>query len=150
MVIRLARADEVDIVARISRDAYAIYLDRLGPEPKPMVQDYAAPIQRAEVSILELDGVAAGVLVLEKKPDHLLIYSIALDPAFQGRGLGTELMRFSETVARADGLPALRLYTNEKMVENIAFYSALGFKETGRRPHERYRDSILVFMTKAL
>lgn len=150
VIIRLARPDEVDQVAKISRDAYAIYLERLGREPKPMVQDYAEPIQRAEVSILEQDGVPAGVLLLQKNPDHLLIYSIALVPAFQGLGLGKQLMRFAETIAHADGLGALKLYTNEKMIENIAFYSALGFKETDRRPHERFHESILVFMTKEL
>jgi hypothetical protein len=61
-----------------------------------------------------------------------------------------KLMACAEDSARAENVRELRLFTNEKMVENLAYYSALGYVETGRKPHERYQDSILVFMAKML
>ena len=148
LLIRPARRDDIDLVARISRAAYAVYIDRLGREPKPMVEDYAVPIERGDVSVLEIDGAAAGVLVVRDAPDHLLIYSIALDPSHQGRGLGQRLMRYAEDTARRRAHPEVRLYTNEIMTENIAFYSRLGYVESARRPHELYPASVLVFMAK--
>jgi ribosomal protein S18 acetylase RimI-like enzyme len=44
-------------------------------------------------------------------------------------------------------LHEIRLYTNEKMEENLPFYRSLGFEETGRRLDEGYRR---VFMKKRL
>jgi len=147
-VLRPATAADLHAVTRISRDAYQIYLDRLGREPKPMVQDYAPVIARGEVTILETGGEPAGVLVLEDAEDHLLIYSIALDPAVQGKGFGKVLMAEAERAARSRGHAEIRLYTNEKMDRNIAFYTALGYTETERRSHARYPGTIIVFMSK--
>jgi ribosomal protein S18 acetylase RimI-like enzyme len=41
----------------------------------------------------------------------------------------------------------VRLYTNEVMVENLAFYQRLGFVEVERRMDEGYRR---VFLRKSL
>lgn len=41
-------------------------------------------------------------------------------------------MTFAEEQATAHGLQEVRLYTNEKMHENLAIYARLGFEETGR------------------
>jgi Zn-dependent protease with chaperone function len=45
------------------------------------------------------------------------------------------------------GLPEVRLYTNEKMHENLDVYAKLGFEETGRGLDGGYRR---VFMRKRL
>ncbi|MBA1271797.1 hypothetical protein [Stutzerimonas azotifigens] len=41
-------------------------------------------------------------------------------------------MAYAEDQARTAGLPALTLFTNEKMHENIAIYTKAGFLETRR------------------
>ena len=41
----------------------------------------------------------------------------------------------------------MRLYTNERMVENIAHYPRLGYEETGREP---VGGTALVHMAKTL
>jgi ribosomal protein S18 acetylase RimI-like enzyme len=149
-IIRPAQLIDTPLVATISRAAYHIYPDRLGRQPKPMIQDYSGPVANGEVSILEVDGTPVGVLILATKPDHLLIYSVALMPASQGKGHGKRLMRTAEKAALAGGFSEIRLYTNAKMVENLAFYKSLGFVETERKPHARFPDSILVFVSKRI
>jgi ribosomal protein S18 acetylase RimI-like enzyme len=54
---------------------------------------------------------------------------------------------FAEEKAAEHGLPEVRLYTNEKMHENLDIYARLGFEETGRRLDGGYRR---VFMRKRL
>ena len=44
-------------------------------------------------------------------------------------------------------LARIHLYTNDHMVENIALYRRLGYKETGRKP---VGGTALVHMAKAL
>ena len=66
-------------------------------------------------------------------------------PDRQGRGFGRALLGFAEIEARRLGLTELRLYTHEKMTENIALYERLGFTETGRGREAGYDR---VFMRK--
>lgn len=147
---RRATPGDAAAIARLSRAAYAKYVPRLGREPKPMAADYDRVIAEDEVWVLELDDAMSGVLVLQPRPDHMLIYSIAVDPEWCGEGWGKRLMALAEERAGAEGKPELRLYTNALMEENICFYGRLGYAETARRPHERYPDSTLIFMSKQL
>ena len=72
--------------------------------------------------LAEIGGETAGVLVVEKDPGFLLIYSIAVDPAFQGKGLGLALLGQAKKIAARMGLSELRLYTNSRMEANIRLY----------------------------
>jgi ribosomal protein S18 acetylase RimI-like enzyme len=147
-VIRRAQSEDRAAVEAIVRDAYAIYIERIGRPPGPMLDDYAALIADGAVSVLEEpDGTLAAIIVLLRKPDHLLLDNIAVRPDRQGHGLGRRLIAFAEAEARRLGQAELRLYTHETMTENIALYTRLGFVETGRGREAGYDR---VFMTKRL
>jgi GNAT superfamily N-acetyltransferase len=147
-VIRRAQPADRAVVEEIVRDAYGMYVDRIGKPPGPMLDNYAALIARGAVSVLEDDdGTIAAIIVLLPRPRHLLLDNIAVRPARQGSGLGRRLIAFAEDEAHRLGYAELRLYTHRKMTENIALYARLGFVETGRG-HEAGYDR--VFMTKQL
>jgi GNAT superfamily N-acetyltransferase len=147
-MIRGAQPVDRAAVERIVRDAYGIYVERIGKPPGPMLDDYAALIADGVVSVLEdADGTIAAIIVVLPKPDHLLLDNIAVRPDRQGRGLGRRLIAFAEDEARRLGHAELRLYTHQKMTENIALYARLGFIETGRGQEAGYDR---VFMTKRL
>jgi GNAT superfamily N-acetyltransferase len=112
-----------------------------------MLADYAQAIAQHQLWVIDGESGIDGVLELIAESDHLLIENIAVDPARQGGGLGRRLMAFAETEARRQGFGELCLYTNERFVENIAFYGWLGYRATGREP---YKESAVVFMRKEL
>ena len=89
----------------------------------------------------------AGVLVLMHEPDALLIYSVAIAPGQQRRGLGRQLLAFAEDEARAAGYTLIRLYTNALMTENVAMYGRMGYRETGR---DAFGDQTRVNFAKEL
>jgi ribosomal protein S18 acetylase RimI-like enzyme len=146
-MIRRATPQDREAVEAIVRDAYSVYLERMGQPPGPMLDDYAAQIAAGSVSVLDEDGEIVAIIVLLAKPDHLLLDNIAVRPDRQGTGLGRQMIAFAEAEARRRGFAELRLYTHETMTENIALYTRLGFVETGRG-HEAGYDR--VFMTKRL
>jgi GNAT superfamily N-acetyltransferase len=147
-VIRRAQPTDRAAVEQIVRDAYSMYIERIGKPPGPMLDDYGALIAEGVVSVCEgSDGTLAALIVLLPKPDHLLLDNIAVRPDRQGRGLGRQLIAFAEAEARRLGHAELRLYTHQKMTENIALYARLGFVETGRGQEAGYER---VFMTKRL
>jgi ribosomal protein S18 acetylase RimI-like enzyme len=146
-MIRPATPEDRAAVEAIVRNAYSVYLDRMGQPPGPMLDDYAAQIAAGSVSVLDEDGKIVAIIVLLAKPDYLLLDNIAVRPDRQGTGLGRQMIAFAETEARRRSFAELRLYTHEAMIENIALYTRLGFVET-RRGHEAGYDR--VFMTKRL
>jgi ribosomal protein S18 acetylase RimI-like enzyme len=145
--IRPATIQEVGIVKGCVREAYAKYVGRIGKEPAPMLVDYEAAILAGEAWVLVEGDETTGVLVMRPENDHLFVETVAVRPDSQGSGLGRRLMAFVEEAARGRGLREIRLYTNEKMEENLLFYRSLGFEETGRRLDEGYRR---IFMKKRL
>ena len=68
-----------------------------------------------------------GALILELRPDDLLIWSVATRPQARSRGLGGRLLAAAERRARETGRDTLRLYTHEALTNNIAWYARHGF-----------------------
>jgi len=147
MLIRPADAADLPAIERIVRDAYTKYTARIGKPPGPMLDDYRARVRAHEAWVLEQAGVIAGVIVLLAENDNLLLDNVAVDPGQAGRGLGRALMEFAEVETRRRGYDEIRLYTHEKMTENIAMYRHLGWQETGRGEQSGYSR---VFFRKRL
>jgi ribosomal protein S18 acetylase RimI-like enzyme len=129
--IRRGGAADVDALAELVERAYEGYIERIGRRPGPMDDDYAVKLRDEEVWVAD-DGHVVGLLILVARDDNLLIENVAVDPSRQGQGIGRALMAFAEEVARERGLAQMQLYTNEAMVENLALYRRLGYRETSR------------------
>lgn len=147
LCIRPATEADVPAVAAIVYDAYVKYVARIGRQPGPMLDDYAARVAAGEVSVCVEGDAIAGILVLEPAPDHLLLDNIAVAPAWQGRGVGRMLLDFADAEARRAGFAELRLYTHVLMHENIALYRHLGWQEYARGEQSGFQR---VFMRKAV
>ena len=148
--LHLATPASLPAILALTESAYAPYLPILGLPPVPMTEDYAPRIERGEVWLLEAAGQIAGLIVLERHPTHAEIFSVAVDPAFHGQGLGRRLLDFAVAKTREWKLPVLRLYTNAKMERNIEIYRRYGFAETGRRPNPKRPEFTIVDMELAV
>jgi GNAT superfamily N-acetyltransferase len=131
--IRPADGGDIPAVTGCVRAAYAKYVERIGKEPAPMREDHAAAIEAGETYVLAEDGELVRTIKVRAEKDHLFIGSVAVGPDRQGDGIGKVLMAFAESRAARVDLSEIRLYTNEKMWENLAFYGHLGFEETHRK-----------------
>ena len=100
-----------------------------------------------EVAVAESDGTMVGVIVLAVNDEGLLIDNVAVDPSHRGKGLGKALLEFAEAEARRAGFDSIYLYTHEKMTENLALYSRIGYVEYERRSQGKFS---LVYMRKHL
>lgn len=145
--IRHATLADADVISAITDAAYAKYLPRMGRKPRPMTADYRQMLAAHPIWILTVADHPVGVLVLEREPGVLLIYSVAIHPGYQRRGFGRMLLAWAEQEARHTGYDRIRLYTNSLMTENIALYTRLGYHETGR---ESYHDLVVVHFSKSL
>jgi N-acetylglutamate synthase-like GNAT family acetyltransferase len=140
LTLRPAGPDDVPAVAALVRAAFIGYVPRIGATPAPMSADHAAAVAAGHVRVAVDDaGAVVGVLVLVPFDDHLLVETIAVAPDAHGTGIGSRLLALADDVARDAGLAELRLYTNELMTENLAYYQRRGFVETHRASVHGFR-----------
>lgn len=145
--VRLAATGDRAAVEILVQAAYGPYVERLGIRPGPLDGDYADQIARGYVHLLEDEGRLCALVVLVPQGEALLLDNVAVSPGAQKRGYGRRLIAYAEDMARQQGLSKIRLYTHEKMEENQALYTSLGFVETHRAEDSGLRR---VFMTKTL
>jgi ribosomal protein S18 acetylase RimI-like enzyme len=131
-LIRKATAEDTARIGAIARAAYAKYVPRIGREPPPMVADFAAEVAAGHVAVIATAEAVDGYMIAWPETDAYLVDNIAIDPARQGEGLGRQLIDHAVGEARRRRLPAIRLYTNAAMTENLSMYAHMGFVETHR------------------
>ncbi|OWV75296.1 acetyltransferase [Rhizobium sp. R339] len=150
MTMRLASRDDLQTITTLTAAAYLPYTELFGVPPVPVTEDYTPRIERGEVWLRETGDETAGLVVVEQHPDHLMLFSIAVSPAFQGAGYGLAMLRWLEDKAREWAVPEIRLYTVARMERNSALYRAFGFQERGRRPNPYRPGWTLVDMAKEI
>jgi ribosomal-protein-alanine acetyltransferase len=107
---------------------------------------------RAATLVAERGGAVAGyVLVLFSHGAlHARIYSLAVDPAARGQGLGRDLVAAAEDAAQDRECSEIRLEVRKDNEEAIGLYESLGYRRFGvlsdyYEDHEdavRYRKSL--------
>lgn len=130
---RPATAADAPKVAALVNAAYGHYVARIGMLPRPMTDDYVVVIGSSRVTVVESRGIIVGVIVLDMTDEGFVIDNVAADPSPSGKGLGKAPLEFAESEARRAGFESIYLYTHEKMTENLALYSRIGYVEYDRR-----------------
>ena len=125
--LRRALAADVPALVALQQAAYARNRPLLGVEPMPLLADYADILATQEIWLAEDRGVLEGALILDLRGGALLIWSVAVAPAAQGRGIGNRLLAAADQRARELGHVTLRLYTGEPLTGNIAWYERHGY-----------------------
>ncbi|WP_109466353.1 GNAT family N-acetyltransferase [Albibacillus kandeliae] len=147
-MIRQARPEDDAAVRAVAEEAYAQYVAAIGRKPAPMTADYTALIAEGVLYVAETaPGEVGGFIVYFPQDGVMFLENIAVHSSAAGEGLGKALMAHCEDTARDIGLPAIELYTNEKMTANLSIYPHLGYVETGRREEDGFNR---VYFRKAL
>jgi ribosomal protein S18 acetylase RimI-like enzyme len=147
VAIRLGVVDNLITVEEIVRKAYRVYIDRIGKKPAPMIDDYENLIRKQLVHVIEEGNSVLVLTVLVPMEKFMLVENVAVHPNFHGRGCGRKLLDYADKIAKTRGFTEIRLYINEKMIENLNIYRHLGWREYKRRTEKGYRR---IYMKKPL
>ena len=145
--LRPATVADVPRLTELVEAAYGRYVERLGEPPRPMTDDYADVVRRYRVTVAERRGEIVGLIVLGVSDEGFLVDNVAVDPSHQGSGVGRALLERAEVAAREAGFDSIHLYTPERMTENLALYSRIGYVEYDRRLHG---EACIVYLRKKL
>ena len=116
----------------IARDAYSVYVEKMGRDSAPMHADLHTHISNDTVFVVMSGGDIAGYVILCNINDEWWLDNIATSPNHRGQGIGKLL------VIAAEGWLAHRthhfhLCTNIALEANLVWYQRLGYERTGRR-----------------
>lgn len=138
----------LDLILR----AFAPMTGRIDPPSSALTLTPAALADRARREHLYLAGGAslAGCAFFAEQADALYIGKLAIDPAYQRQGLGRAFIGAAHDLARARGLPRLRLETRIELTENHAAFRALGFCRTAGKRHPGFDRITSITMERAL
>lgn len=124
------RLQEVErLAADLFRGSGLIDVDAMSATP---TRDHLAAIEQDISIVAEVDRRVAGFVIGELHDDVAYLRELDVDPAYQKRGIGAELVRAFVARARADGARATYLSTFRDPPWNAPFYRKLGFTEVDR------------------
>lgn len=136
------REQLVELWVRVSNSGGAV-----GFVPPVTARDVAPAAERHLAAMAEgrtrllaaaEDGKLVGTVFLAANTHRLMrhwcwLYTVMLDPAAQGRGYGSRLLREAERAARGMGFEGVRL-TCRGGLGLERFYTSMGYQEVGRVP----------------
>ncbi|KAI9787514.1 MAG: hypothetical protein M1839_000044 [Geoglossum umbratile] len=136
--VEIAKAQDVPAIKRITDAAYSKYIEVLGTLPAAMKVQYDKIVEKQQVYVLRVGGEVVGSVILATADDSVTVNNLVVASSAQGRGFGRLLMKYAEDKARGLGLVAVTLFANEKMLDNIGWYTRIGFVETGRKTEDGF------------
>jgi N-acetylglutamate synthase-like GNAT family acetyltransferase len=131
--IRSARTEDVAGITACVCEAYIQYIERIGKQPGPMLEDFAETIKNFQVDVAVFNGQIAGAIVLKTTDEGFYLDNVAVRPSAWGKGIGRQLLEYAETEARRQGYSSIYLATHELMTENRALYARVGYVEYDQR-----------------
>jgi ribosomal-protein-alanine acetyltransferase len=127
--LRICRANPVDLPALVALEARSFSGDRLSPRQfrRHLDNPRAAVWVAVEARVL----LGAAVVFFRSGSNVARLYSIAVDRAARGRGIGKALLRTLERDARARGCTRLRLEVRQGNRGAIRLYEKSGYRRFG-------------------
>jgi len=147
VTVRPAKPGDAPGIAACVCEAYVHYIERIGKQPGPMLEDYAEVVQQSQVHVAVAGGKVVGAIVLKVTDEGFYVDNVAVRPSVKGKGVGRLLLELAESEARRQGCKSIHLATHELMTENRALYSRIGYVEYDHRVVSGYPR---VFFRKAL
>lgn len=127
-------------------------------ESYPNAAVIAADISEGDLIVGESDGKLILTYVVNKLceeeeyalckweyPDEpfIALHRIAINPEYQGQGVGSEAFAFLEEKAKEKGIKTIRLDTFCENTAGVSFYNKLGFKIVGFARWKKGRFQIM-------
>jgi GNAT superfamily N-acetyltransferase len=147
VTLRPAKAEDAPGVAACICEAYVHYIERIGKQPGPMIEDYADVISQFHVHVAQVASRVVAAIVLKVTDEGFYVDNVAVRPSVKGQGIGRLLLELAEAEACRQGFKTIHLATHELMTENRALYSRIGYVEYDHRIVNGYAR---VFLRKAL
>lgn len=124
------RLQEIErAAAELFRDSDLIDIDTMAVIP---MGDHVTSVETGISIVAEVDGRIAGFVMGEMQGDVAYLRELDVDPAYQRRGIGAQLVKAYVQAAKAKTAAAIYLSTFRTPPWNAPFYRRMGFVDVPR------------------
>jgi ribosomal protein S18 acetylase RimI-like enzyme len=129
--LRPATADDRGFVVEVNRTAIGPYLQAtFGWNDAAASAYFDERLDASGGQVIEVDGVAVGELLVEERPGELFLVRLALMPEWQGRGIGSAIVRMLiERACERGAAVTLEVFKTNPRATKL--YESLGFVRVG-------------------
>ena len=147
MQVRPGKLEDIEAVMALVRRVVPLMLangnlqwDNDYPNPAVFERD----VELAQLWVAEIAGQIAGIAAIttDQEPEYanvgwdisevaIVVHRLAVDPAFQGKGIAAALMQQAEVVANSRGITILRVDTNSQNQATQKLFPKLGYLYAG-------------------
>jgi GNAT superfamily N-acetyltransferase len=140
LTLRPAVPDDLEAVFTVTKAAMGSYVAATWGTWDDAVQRdrVAETFSVCTHQLIYIGNDLAGVLAVKHHPDHLQLLKVFLLPAFQGKGLGTMLVKQVIERADHDGLPVRLRVLRVNPAKSL--YERLGFVVTHEEPERFFME----------
>lgn len=103
---------------------------------------YAEEMEGLQPDVILYENKPAGCCCLMKREDHYSFSAFFVLPEYQGKGIGTYVLKKKLEIADADGLPVRLRHWNFNPA--AALYARMGFREIGRTEFKDKTDYLVL------
>lgn len=129
--LRPATPADQELARRIHHAAYREVVTRQFGGWDEAMQDgfFLKEWQPSEIHFVRAEGREIGIIQRRVHADHIEIAELQILPEFQGKGIGSRLIRAEIDAANRAGLPLKLQVLKENRAQHL--YRRLGFEDTG-------------------
>jgi predicted N-acetyltransferase YhbS len=153
IVIRPAREEEAAAIVSLLHGAFAQYDEFLVPRSGAMDETVAtiAARLREETCLVALAGATpVGCVFHKPRGEGIYFGRLAVLQERRGRGLARRLVAAVEAAAAEAGAAAVTLGVRIALPDNVAFFTALGYREIAREAHPGFAEPTSLTMEKRI
>jgi ribosomal protein S18 acetylase RimI-like enzyme len=139
-------------VHRLTQLAFRDY-DKLDPPsgaPRESEDSVRADLDRGGGALAWMGTECVGCLRFQIDGDYLHVRRVAVDPAWQRRGIGKSLMAWAHAYAHELGLAEVRIGVRPQLTGNIRFYKGLEYRVVAEHRHPGYNRTTWIEMARAV
>jgi ribosomal protein S18 acetylase RimI-like enzyme len=100
VILRPAILQDAPGIAACVCEAYVHYIERIGKQPGPMLEDYTEVVNQFQVHVAAMDSKVIGAIVLRITDEGFYIDNVAVRSSVKGRGVGRRLPELAEAEAQ--------------------------------------------------
>ena len=131
MTLRPATDTDQTALFNLHRTVFQTHIEKIwGWDECWQRANFAAELASTTTSVIEEDGRMAGYLQILDEADRIYVQNIAISPEFQGKGIGSRILKGLQRQAAARQVP-LQLGTFRTNTLAQKLYARLGFRQTG-------------------
>lgn len=153
--MRVANQADADAIASIANAAFAVetFLEGMRTDASRVVEMMR---QGIFLACTGNDGQIRASVYTEVRAAHGYFAMLAVDPLYQGKGLGARMVRAAEEHCRERGCTVMDITVVSLRPELLPFYHRLGYQETGTeefrpsRPMRAGAECYSILMSKTL